>query len=124
MEQVFFAPDNDNQQWSVVIQKEPRSRRVEDDSDEGVIGATGYSTPLTFDDTSMNDLEGNAGSTQEGVPVPAEEVVALDAAMEVPIVSEPLAAMEHEDDDDDEDVDVDDNRDTEEVMAETPLQYR
>ena len=105
--QVFFAEDRDNPQWNVVIQKEARSRRVEDDADQYVIGAGGLESPLTFEDpdpaeTARNLREGNSGEN-----VRVQEVAAVDATREAQYTAEPLEAMDHVDDDDDDDVEDD-----------------
>ena len=42
--------DRWNPLWSVVVRKEPRSGRNEDDVEEGVIGAAGYEERVTTND--------------------------------------------------------------------------
>lgn len=106
---VFFAPDCNGPEWSVVLQKEPRSRRVEEDSEEGVIGTSGYSTPITRDDGRSNGYGIGMGAPISGANIRAEEVALVDALREEPDAPERYDDMDHVDDDDDDDVQVTDD---------------
>ena len=107
---VFFAPDCNGPDWSVVLQKEPRSRRVEEeDSEEGVIGASGYITPMTRDDGPSNGYGIGRGAPISGANIRAEEVALVDALREEPNAPERYDDMDHVDDDDDDDVQVSDD---------------
>ena len=75
--------DKENPAWSVILQKEPRSKRNEEDVDERVFGATGYSDPLP----SAGHIHGSTDSKighehAEGEHVPLQEVAMVDALME------------------------------------------
>ena len=103
-EQVFFVQDNDNPYWSVVIQKEPRSRRVEDESEDIVIGASGLATSVTVDKVGAgyNDIPG----ADRGINVPIQEVVLADAERESDESANHFEDMDHEDEDDDDEVNI------------------
>ena len=96
--------DHTDPAWSVVIQKEPRSRRTENDNEESVIGASGLSTPVTFDDGQFRGIPDRPIHLNVGVPVNPEEVAAVDAGRERGGSDEPYEDMEHVDEDDDEDI--------------------
>ena len=104
--QVFFAADNDNPHWSVVLQKEPRSRRVEEDNDDVPIGAAGLATPVTLDDNSFGTNATEDGEWSAGINVPVQEVELADAERETEETENALQDVDHVDEDDDDDVDT------------------
>lgn len=104
--QVFFAPDNVNLQWSVVLQKEPRSRRVEEDNDDGVLGAPGFATPVTLDDVGASVSRNAGGPVDVGIEVPLPEVDVMNAQRENDGAAEPINEMDHVDEDLDSDTEM------------------
>ncbi|KAG0597255.1 hypothetical protein M758_UG324500 [Ceratodon purpureus] len=103
--QVFFATDKDRPTWSVVLQKEPRSRRNDDDTNKVVIGATGYSDPLiTFGLNDNPTYNERAADRTDGINVSVQEVAMEDAQMEAPDATDAYNDIDHEDDDDDNNI--------------------
>lgn len=93
--------DRENPTWSVVVQKEPRSRRNEDDYEEGVIGATGFQEPVTTYGRRQERNGATAAAVEgEGETVPMQEVAMVDAQMEERTAVDGYEDMEHADDDD------------------------
>lgn len=101
----------------MVIQKEPRSRRVEDDSDEGSIGASGLRTPVTSHQDIGEGRVNGAANHHEGVNVPQQDVTMANAEMEDLTAEQAFEDEDHIDDDDDEDIAIaraeTENQDTE-----------
>ena len=96
--------DGGDPEWDVVVQKEPRSRRVEDDVVEvGVLGASGLATPLTWDENSSSFAGDGAGVARAGVQVPRENVAMVDAQREPPRSGSPYNDMDWIDDDEEDD---------------------
>lgn len=78
MSQVFFIKDWQHPSWRIVLQKEPRSRRVVDNNDEQILGISGdligFQLPL-----DMNAIEFRPHPGHVGARVPAAEVARLNA---------------------------------------------
>ena len=105
----------------VVIQKEPRSRRVEDDSDQSAIGAGGLNVPVTFDDLGVEEMRARQRGSDGGESVPVDEIAAVDAFREPPYASDPLTELDHVDDDDDDDVEIEGGETGQDEALETPM---
>ena len=106
----------------MVIQKEPRSRQVEGDTDETVIGASGYATPITVDDTRNMGIPFERDGVHEGVTVPVQEVAAVDASVESNDALENVDDIDHIDDDDDDDIEPTEGETGPEYEGETPAE--
>ena len=78
MEQVFFIQDWRHPGWRVVLQKEPRSRRVVDNNDEQILGISGDLIGLQLP-VDMNAVEFRPNPGHDGERVPAAEVARLNA---------------------------------------------
>ena len=78
MSQVFFIQDLQHPGWRVVLQKEPRSRRVVDNEDEQILGISGELIGLQVP-VNMNAMEFRRNPGQPGERVPAAEVERLNA---------------------------------------------
>lgn len=78
MEQVFFIPDWLHRGWCVVLQKEPRSRRVVDNEDEQILGISGELIGLQLPQ-DMNAAEFRPLVRHIGEAVPAAEIARLNA---------------------------------------------
>ena len=78
MEQVFFVQDWLHPGWRVVLQKEPRSRRVVDNNDEQILGISGDLSGLQLP-LDMNAAEFRPNLRNAGEPVPAAEMARLNA---------------------------------------------
>jgi hypothetical protein len=78
MEQVFFVKDWRQPGWCVVLQKEPRSRRVLDNNDEQILGISGELIGLQLP-LDMNAVEFHPNPGHAGEPVPAAEIARLNA---------------------------------------------
>ena len=89
MQQVFFIQDWRHPGWRVVLQKEPRSRRVVDNNDEQILGISGdlHGLQLPLD---MNAAEFRPHMMNVGEPVPAAEMARLNALIrgEAPLEGE------------------------------------
>lgn len=106
---VFFAQDHDDTTWSVVIQKEPRSRRIQDNVDEpGIIAAPGYDNPITWDESNSPLLSKLPYDALVGVQVAPEDVAMVEACREPHESRTPYVDMDWVDDDDDDDMDCQD----------------
>lgn len=77
-EQVFFIQDWRHPGWRVVLQKEPRSRRVVDNNDEQILGISGDLIGLQLP-VDMNAVEFRPNPVHDGERVPATEVARLNA---------------------------------------------
>ncbi|KAG0594744.1 hypothetical protein M758_UG105300 [Ceratodon purpureus] len=80
--QIFLVPDRENPQWSVVVQKEPRSRRVEEDYDDGVLGAPGFTDPVLPDCTNEAGNHTDGRQNERGYHIRVQEVHFVDAEQE------------------------------------------
>ena len=100
----------------VVIQKEPRSRRVEGDSDEIVIGASGYANPVTSGDGNVGHADGSDVGDHEGDSVPVQEVYVVDAEREHANAPEDVYDIDHIDDDDDDDIEIEEDAAEEDIV--------
>ena len=78
MEQVFFIKDWQQPAWRVVLQKEPRSRRVLDNNDENILGISGELIGLQLP-VDMNAVEFRPDPGHAGERVPAAEIARLNA---------------------------------------------
>ena len=78
MVQVFFIRDWKHPSWSVVLQKEPRSRRVLENNDEQILGISGELIGLQLP-LDMNAVEFQRNPTNAGERVPAAEIARLNA---------------------------------------------
>jgi hypothetical protein len=78
LEQVFFIQDWRHPAWRVVLQKEPRSRRVVDNNDEQILGISGNLIGLQMP-VDMNAVEFRPNPGNDGERVPAAEVARLNA---------------------------------------------
>ena len=76
--QVFFIQDWLHPRWRVVLQKEPRSRRVVDHNDEQILGISGDLSGLQLP-LDMNAYEFRPNLMHAGEPVPAAEMARLNA---------------------------------------------
>ena len=76
--QVFFIKDWQHPGWHVVLQKEPRSRRVVDNNDEQILGILGDLIGLQLP-VNMNAIEFRQNPGHIGERVPAAEVARLNA---------------------------------------------
>lgn len=81
MEQVFFIPDWLHRGWRVVLQKEPRSRRVVDNNDEQILGISGELIGLQLP-LDMNAAEFRPLAAHAGEAVPAAEIARLNALVQ------------------------------------------
>jgi hypothetical protein len=77
-EQVFFIQDWRHPGWRIVLQKEPRSRRVVDKNDEQILGISQDLTGLQLP-VNMNGVEFRGNPGHVGERVPAAEVARLNA---------------------------------------------
>ena len=75
---MFFIKDWQQPAWRVVLQKEPRSRRVLDNDDEQILGISGELIGLQLP-VDMNAVEFHPNLTLAGERVPAAEIARLDA---------------------------------------------
>lgn len=75
---MFFIPDWLHPGWRVVVQKEPRSRRVLDHNDEQILGISGELIGLQLP-VDMNDPVFRPNPTNAGERVPAAEIARLNA---------------------------------------------
>ena len=91
----------------MVIQKEARSRRVEEDIEEGVLGAPGYANPVMPHDASIPRPPGRHTDADEGVPVPVQRVAFVVAEVEEPGTEDGVDQLDVIDDDDDDDIGID-----------------
>ena len=82
MEQVFFIQDWRHPGWRVVLQKEPRSRRVQDNDDEHILGISGDLSGLQLP-VDMNAAEFRLDLMNAGEAVPAAEMATLNALVRV-----------------------------------------
>ena len=75
---MFFIEDWRHPGWRVVLQKEPRSRRVVDNADEQTLGISGdligLQLPMDMNAAQFRPDPGNAGEA-----VPAAEIAMLNA---------------------------------------------
>ena len=78
MEQVFFIQDWLHPGWRVVLQKEPRSRRVLDNNDEQILGISGDLSGMQLP-VDMNAAEFRPNPMNAGETVPAAEMARLNA---------------------------------------------
>ena len=78
MEQVFFIQDWLHTGWRVVLQKEPRSRRVLDNQDEQILGISADLSGLQLP-VDMNAYEFRPNLMHDGETVPAAEMARLNA---------------------------------------------
>lgn len=78
MDQVFFIQDWKHPGWRIVLQKEPRSRRVVDSNDEQILGISGDLVGLQLP-VNMNSVEFRQPVGAAGERVPAAEVARLNA---------------------------------------------
>ena len=78
MEQVFFIKDWQQPAWRVVLQKEPRSRRVVDNNDEQILGISGELIGLQLP-LDMNAVEFRPNPGHAGEAVPVAEIARLNA---------------------------------------------
>lgn len=78
MDQVFFIRDWKHPRWRVVLQKEPRSRRVLDSNDEQILGISGDLIGLQLP-VDMNAVEFRPNPASAGERVPAAEIARLNA---------------------------------------------
>ena len=76
--QVFFIKDWQQPAWRVVLQKEPRSRRVVDNNDEQILGISGELMGLQLP-IDMNAVEFRPDPGHAGERVPAAEIARLNA---------------------------------------------
>lgn len=88
----------------MVIQKEPRSRRVEEDSDEGFIGAGELPTPVTNESESVAADSNDGNGDDSGVNIPVRAVDTVFEDMEPVDAAQAFQDVDHEDDDDYEDI--------------------
>lgn len=79
-EEVFFIPDWLHRGWSVVMQKEPRSRRVVDNDDEQILGISGDLIGLQLP-RDMNAAQFRPLLRHAGEAVPAAEIARLNALL-------------------------------------------
>ena len=75
---MFFVKDPQRLAWRVVLQKEPRSRRVLDNDDEQILGISGDLIGLQLP-VDMNAEEFHPNMPLAGERVPAAEIARLDA---------------------------------------------
>ena len=75
---MFFIKDWRHPGWRVVLQKEPRSRRVVDNDDEQTLGISGDLIGLQLP-VDMNDVQFRPDPTNAGEAVPAAEIARLNA---------------------------------------------
>lgn len=80
MEQVFFIRDWLHPGWRVVLQKEPRARRVLDNNDEQILGISGELIGLQLP-VDLNAAEFRPQLRYAGEAVPAAEVARLNALL-------------------------------------------
>lgn len=73
---MFFIPDWLHRGWCVVLQKEPRSRRVVDNEDEQILGISGELIGLQLPQ-DMNAAEFRPVARHAGEAVPAAEIARL-----------------------------------------------
>ena len=78
MEHVFFIQDWLHPGWRVVLQKEPRSRRVVDNDDEQILGISGDLSGLQLP-VDLNAAEFRPNMMLDGENVPAAEMARLNA---------------------------------------------
>jgi hypothetical protein len=78
MFQVFFIQDWRQPGWRVVLQKEPRSRRVLDNNDEQILGISGELIGLQLP-LDMNAVEFRPNPSNVGERVPAVKIARLNA---------------------------------------------
>ena len=76
--QVFYIQDWVHPGWRVVLQKEPRSRRIVDNNDEQILGISGDLTGLQLP-VDMNGVEFRTNLLNVGETVPAAEMARLNA---------------------------------------------
>lgn len=81
MEQVFFIRDWKHPSWRVVLQKEPRARRVLENNDEQILGISGDLIGLQLP-LDMNAIDFWRRPTNAGERVPAAEVARLNALVQ------------------------------------------
>ena len=75
---MFFIEDWRHPGWRVVLQKEPRSRRVVDNDDEQTLGISGDLIGLQLP-VDMNAAQFRPNPTNAGEAVPAAEIARLNA---------------------------------------------
>ena len=78
LKQVFFIQDYLHPAWRVVLQKEPRSRRVVDNNDEQILGISGDLNGLQLP-VDMNAATFRPNLLHAGEAVPAAEMARLNA---------------------------------------------
>lgn len=78
MAQVFFITDWQHPAWRVVLQKEPRARRVLDNNDEQILGISGELIGLQLP-LDLNAAVFRPQLVYAGEVVPAAEVARLNA---------------------------------------------
>ena len=78
LDQVFFIQDWRAPGWRIVLQKEPRSRRVVDNDDEQILGISGDLIGLQLP-LDMNAVEFRPNPVNAGERVPATEIARLNA---------------------------------------------
>lgn len=78
---MFFVDDVDNPEWKIVVQAEPRSRRVEEGVMEPLLEARGAAREVGVD-LGLQPSELNADRMEDTVRVPTEEVDTVDAQFE------------------------------------------
>ena len=78
MRKVFFIEDWQQPGWCVVLQKEPRSRRVVDNNDEQILGISGELIGLQLP-LDMDAMEFRPNPRYAGERVPAAEIARLNA---------------------------------------------
>ena len=78
MEQVFFIENWQQPGWRVVLQKEPRSKRVLDNEDEQILGISGELIGLQLP-LDMNAVEFRPNPGHAGERVHVAEIARLNA---------------------------------------------
>lgn len=76
--QVFFVDDWRYPRWKVVLQKEPRSRRVVDNEDEQILGISGNYEGLNLP-VDLNAAEFRPQIRYDGEAIPEAEIARLNA---------------------------------------------
>ena len=95
---MFFVPDVDNQEWKVVLKAEPRSRRVGDEVEEPIVGASGLADFGRSDEVLQIPTVKRASGVQD---VATAEVDLVDARLEAEDAMEQYLDVDYVDDEDD-----------------------